>query len=98
RYMSVPGPVRPAVVVCCCLVVAAIYLLRLDHVAVRVVDHACYILVARSIAQGTGYGLINSPEPGLLLPPNPPGFALLLSLVFAVQRAFPANVLPLTLV
>jgi hypothetical protein len=96
--MSVPGPVRPAVVVCCCLVVAAIYLLRLDHVAGLVVDDAWYILLARSIAQGTGYGLINSPEPGLLLPPNPPGFALLLSLVFAVQGSFPANVIPLKLV
>ena len=96
--MSVPGPVRPAVVVCCCLAVAAIYLLRLDHVAGLVVDDAWYILLARSIAQGTGYGLINSPEPGLLLPPNPPGFALLLSLVFAIQSSFPANVIPLKLV
>jgi hypothetical protein len=74
-------------------VAAAIYVLRLDRVAGLVVDDAWYILLARSLAAGTGYGLVNSPAAAMVLPPNPPGFAAVLSLVFAVKPSFPENVL-----
>ena len=77
----------------CALVTAAIYVLRLDRVAGLVVDDAWYILLARSLAAGTGYGLVNSPAAAMVLPPNPPGFAVVLSLVFAVKPSFPENVL-----
>jgi hypothetical protein len=44
------------------------------------------------MARGEGYSLVNSPTPGIL-PPNPPGFAAILSTVFALWPTFPANVL-----
>jgi hypothetical protein len=97
---AIPAPAEPLTpwIVAACVIAAAIYLLRLDRVAGLVVDDAWYILLARSIAQGTGYGLINSPETAMVLPPNPPGFALVLSAVFWLQPSFPDNVILLKLV
>ncbi len=72
--------------------VLVIYVLRLDHIAGMVVDDAWYILLGRALARGEGYSLVNSPIPGIL-PPNPPGFAAILSLVFRAAPSFPENVL-----
>ncbi len=69
----------------------AIYLLRLDHTAGLVVDDAWYIVLARSLATGQGYRLINSPLEGIF-PLYPPAFPWLLSLVFRVSPEFPQNV------
>ncbi len=74
------------------LLVASVYLLRLDRVAGLIVDDGWYAVLGRSIAQGTGYQLANAPSPGLL-PPDPPGFALLLAPIFWIAPHFPDNVL-----
>lgn len=71
--------------------VLAVYLLRLDRVAGLIVDDAWYVLLAKALASGEGYSLVNAPTPGLL-PPNPPGFAALLSNVFVLSPKFPENV------
>jgi hypothetical protein len=72
--------------------VVAVYVLRLDRVVGLIVDDAWYALLGRAIARGDGYRLVNAPVPGVL-PPNPPGFALLLSLVFRIAPIFPSNIL-----
>jgi len=71
-----------------CLV---IYLLRLDRVVGLYSDDAWYVLLAKALATGHGYTLINSPSPGIT-PLYPPAFAWLLSLVFRVAPDFPQNV------
>jgi hypothetical protein len=77
---------------------AAIYVLRLDDVAGYYVDDAWYVLFARALARGEGYTMVNSPIAGLM-PPGPPGFPALLSIVFALPGSdFPANVVWLKLV
>jgi hypothetical protein len=68
-----------------------VYVLRTNDVAGMMVDDGWYILLARTLARGEGYWLINSPF-GHILPLYPPGFPALLSLVFRVQAEFPANV------
>jgi len=68
-----------------------IYVLRLDQVVGLVVDDAWYVLLAKALAEGQGYSLINSPSPGIL-PLYPPGFPFLLSLFFRVHPNFPENV------
>ena len=68
-----------------------IYLLRLDSVAGLIVDDAWYVLLAKALATGQGYTLINSPSPGIV-PFYPPAFSALLSLVFRVAPEFPQNV------
>jgi hypothetical protein len=69
----------------------AIYILRLDRVVGLTVDDAWYVLLAKSLATGQGYSLINSPTPGIL-PLYPPGFPFLLSLVYRLLPRFPENV------
>lgn len=69
----------------------AIYLLRLNNAAGLMVDDGWYILLAKSLAEGTGYRMISSPSPDVV-PLYPPGFPALLSLVFEVQPHFPSNV------
>lgn len=73
------------------LVCVIIYLLRYDRVAGFTVDDAWYILLAKALATGRGYTLINSPSPGIM-PFYPPGFPFLLSLVFRISPNFPQNV------
>jgi hypothetical protein len=68
-----------------------IYLLRLDRVVGFYVDDAWYVLLAKALATGQGYTLINSPSPGIV-PFYPPAFAWLLSLVFRLSPEFPQNV------
>jgi hypothetical protein len=55
------------------------------------VDDGWYILLAKSLADGTGYRMISSPFPDVV-PLYPPGFAALLSLVFHISGEFPNNV------
>ena len=56
-----------------------------------IVDDAWYALLAKALATGHGYTLINSPSPGIH-PFYPPFFPFVLSLVFRIAPDFPANV------
>jgi hypothetical protein len=69
----------------------AIYILRLDRVAGLFVDDGWYIMLAKAMATGQGYTLINSPSPDIL-PLYPPGFPFLLSLLYRLYPHFPENV------
>jgi len=69
----------------------ATYVMRLDRVAGIFVDDAWYMLLAKALATGQGYTLINSPSPGIL-PLYPPAFPWLLSLVYHLAPQFPQNV------
>lgn len=84
---------RSSLVTAMSLLVAtlAIYLLRLNAAAGLMVDDGWYVLLAKSLADGTGYRMISSPFPDVV-PLYPPGFPALLSLVFHVSPAFPENV------
>lgn len=68
------------------------YLLRLDHTAGFYVDDAWYLVLAKSLASGQGYTLINSPLP-IFMPLYPPAYPFLLSLIFRFAPEFPNNVL-----
>ena len=79
------------------LILAGVMLwLRVDDVAGLYVDDAWYILIAKAIASGHGFTLSNVPVPGVLSF-YPPGFPLLLSLVFRLVPEFPQNVIWLKL-
>jgi hypothetical protein len=80
-----------AVVAAVSLLVLAVYLPRLDDVAGLIIDDAWYVQLAKSLAEGQGYFLANSPSPGLV-PTFPPGFAALLSVAFLLDPQFPQNV------
>jgi hypothetical protein len=71
----------------------AIYLLRLDHVAGLIGDDAWYVVLAKAMAEGDGPRLIGSAGLHVLSPVYPPGFPAILSLVFLVSPAYPANLL-----
>lgn len=71
-----------------------VYLLRLDRIVGLFVDDAWYVLLAKSLATGQGYQLINSPSPGIL-PVYPPVYPFLLSLVYHLSPDFPSNVMQL---
>ena len=73
------------------LVAVAIYVSRLNPVAGLMVDDAWYILLAKSLADGSGYALISSPLEAIL-PLYPPGLPAVLSLVFRIRPEFPDNV------
>jgi hypothetical protein len=85
---------RPLVLV---ILVLPVYLLRLDRVCGLFSDDAWYVLLAKALATGHGYTVINAPHPGAV-PMYPPGLPLVLSLVFLVAPSFPANVLLLKVV
>ncbi len=70
--------------------VLLIYLLRLNNIVGLFVDDAWYVLLAKSLATGQGYALINSPTAGIL-PLYPPGFPALLSLFYRLFPHFPEN-------
>ena len=79
----------PSIIVALVLALG-IYLLRLDRVSGFFVDDGWYVLLAKSLATGHGYTLLNSPSSGI--PPlYPPAFPFLLSLVFRVAPQFPQN-------
>ncbi len=67
-----------------------IYLLRLDQVVGMVVDDAWYILLAKSLATGEGYEMINAPTPGIR-PIVPPVFPSLLAICWWLWPDFPDN-------
>ncbi len=69
-----------------------IYLLRLDRVAGMFMDDAWYALLAKALATGQGYTLINSPTPGIL-PLYPPAYPFLLAVFFKLWPQFPNNIL-----
>ena len=72
------------------LLFAAIYGLRFNAAAGLVGHDAWYVVLAKALATGQGFSLISSPLPGML-PSYPPGFPLLLSLIFKVAPRFPEN-------
>src|SRR5688572_17183263 len=68
-------------VVAALAVTLTIYVLRLDRVVGLIVDDAWYVLLAKAMATGQGYTLINSPTPGIS-PFYPPGFSALLAIFY----------------
>ncbi len=84
RWVTVAGIV-------CLLVSLLIYVLRLDRVVGLFVDDAWYVLLAKSLATGHGYSLLNSPSPDIL-PLYPPAFPFILSLVYRIAPSFPENI------
>jgi hypothetical protein len=74
------------------IVILAVYVLRLDRVIGLFVDDAWYVLLAKALATGQGYTLINAPTPGIV-PFYPPAFPWLLSLAYRLAPQFPENVL-----
>lgn len=70
---------------------SALYGGRMDDVAGQMSDDAWYVLLAKALAEGEGYTLINSPSPGIM-PLYPPGFPFLLSLAWKVAPSFPGNI------
>ena len=83
---------QAALVLLLSLLPLSIYVLRLDNVAGMMVDDAWYVLLAKALAEGEGYRLLNAPGGEFILPMYPPGFPLLLSVVFRAGTHFPANV------
>ncbi len=69
-----------------------IYILRLDKVVGFVVDDAWYVLLAKALATGNGYTIINSPSPGIR-PFYAPGFPALLSIFYRLAPNFPNNLI-----
>ncbi len=83
-YLKIAGGVS----VLACLL---IYALRMDRVVGLFVDDGWYLLLAKSLATGQGYTLINSPSSGIL-PLYPPAYPFLLSLFYRISPTFPDNV------
>lgn len=72
-------------------VVLLVYYLRFNQlVGHPYVDDAYYVLLARALASGQGYTLINTPTPGLM-PFYPPMFPLALAVIFKFSSSFPQN-------
>jgi len=75
-----------------------IYGMRLNHMIGHPnVDDGYYVLLAKALATGQGYTLINTPTPGIM-PIYPPAFVALLSLIFKLSPQFPQNLWLLKLV
>ncbi len=77
-------------VVALVILFAVIYQQRLDRVVGLIVDDAWYVLLAKALATGQGYSLINSPSAGIM-PFYPPVFPFLLSLLYRLAPDFPNN-------
>ncbi len=73
------------------------YFLRLDSNVGLMVDDSWYVLLAKSIAEGHGYHLINSTAPQTT-PLYPPGFPTILSFIWSFSPNFPGNVFAMKLV
>lgn len=69
-----------------------VYIMRLDNVVGLVVDDAWYVLLAKALATGQGYTIINSPTPGIR-PFYAPFFPALLSIFYRFSGGFPGNLL-----
>ncbi|HZS06821.1 MAG TPA: hypothetical protein VFD58_18440 [Blastocatellia bacterium] len=73
------------------LLAVAVYALRLDRVVGSTyVDDAYYVMLAKALATGQGYMLLNTPSPGIV-PIYPPVFPALLSVAFRISPQFPNN-------
>jgi hypothetical protein len=72
-------------------VVLLVYVLRLDHVCGLFVDDAWYVMLAKALASGQGYELLNAPSRGIV-PFYPPGHPGLLALAWWLVPSFPDNV------
>lgn len=83
--------VKPAMILAVLLFVV-IYWMRLDQVFGMLLDDGWYVLLAKSLATGHGYTLINSPSPGIV-PIYPPAFPFLLSLLYRTWPQFPENLI-----
>jgi hypothetical protein len=83
RFLILAGIIALAISLC-------IYLLRMDGTVGQILDDAWYVLLAKALATGQGYTLINSPSPGIM-PLYPPGFPFILSLFFRLSPQFPQN-------
>ncbi|MDX2029136.1 MAG: hypothetical protein SF339_00580 [Blastocatellia bacterium] len=73
------------------LVSLLVYGMRVDRVFGLIVDDAWYVMLAKALATGQGYTLINSPSPGIT-PFYSPGFPALLSLFYRLSPNFPNNI------
>lgn len=74
-----------------------LFLFRLDRAVGLYVDDAWYLLLAKALATGQGYQLINAPTPGIF-PLYPPFYPFVLSLVYRLAGDFPDNLIWLKLV
>jgi 4-amino-4-deoxy-L-arabinose transferase-like glycosyltransferase len=81
----------------CIGLTVAVYFLRLDSNVGLMIDDSWYVLLAKSIAEGHGYHLINSTAPQTL-PLYPPGFPAILSFIWSFNPNFPNNVIAMKLV
>jgi len=68
-----------------------IYVFRLDTAVGLFVDDAWYVMLAKALATGQGYTLINAATPGIT-PLYPPVFPFLLSIFYRLSPQFPQNV------
>ena len=73
------------------LIVLGIYVLRLNNVMGQMIDDAWYVVLGKSLADGTGFRLISSATVPIQ-PLYPPGFPAILSLVFRFGPGFPENI------
>ncbi|MEP6782778.1 MAG: hypothetical protein ABI983_03850, partial [Acidobacteriota bacterium] len=85
---------KPAKVAAIGASILALYLLRLDHAAGLYVDDAWYIVLAEALGSGRGFRLISSAA-APIVPPVPPGFAIILAPVVGLTPHFPDNVFAL---
>ncbi len=81
----------------CLALTVAVYFLRLDNNVGLMVDDSWYVLLAKAIAEGHGYHLINSTAPQTN-PLYPPGYPAILSLIWFLNPNFPNNVIAMKLV
>jgi hypothetical protein len=68
-----------------------VYILRLNQIAGLFIDDAYYVLLAKALATGQGYQLINLPSPSGF-PVYPPVYPWLLSLIYRISPHFPNNI------
>src|SRR5215831_2839916 len=91
------GTVRIVVGLVALLIVVTIYALRLDRTVGLLSDDGWYTILAKALATGQGYQLINSPSAGIM-PVYPPVYPFLVSLAYRVWPSFPDNLVLLKLV
>jgi hypothetical protein len=94
--VSSPAKPKPWLLIGLAVAVAiafiVVYTMRLDNVVGLVVDDAWYVLLAKALATGQGYTIINSPTPGIR-PFYAPFFPALLSIFYRFSSGFPGNLL-----
>lgn len=78
------------------LLFSVIYSLRIDNVAGQIGDDGWYALIAKALATGSGYTLLNSTSQGVM-PTYPPAYPFLLSLIWKIAPTFPGNIILLKL-